>query len=96
MKQKQRKSKQLVQQWMTEDREQQTDALLKIRDMEGSTAPWISVEDEIPKRHKVVSLKGGEGVWNGKQWRVISFDLIVDKPLQWPVTHWQTLTDPPQ
>jgi hypothetical protein len=57
---------------------------------------WISVEDKMPEPDRLVIVKGGVAVF--RKWGVWITMTGRDsgKPIQWDVTHWMPLPEPPE
>lgn len=61
---------------------------------------WVSVEDELPKNAMPVIISGGCGHYSHKEKNWFT-NMEVDcygayRPIQWKVTHWQPLPEPPK
>lgn len=61
---------------------------------------WIACSDALPEDGKTVIVPGGigvyksQGAWGEPTWMSRMPD-SVDREIQWPVTHWMPLPDPP-
>ena len=55
---------------------------------------WISVKDRLPESNKLVIVSGGIARYNGMYW--FSETSQADRRIEWEVTHWQPLPEPPE
>jgi len=64
------------------------------------TYGWISVEDRLPEDQETVIIRGGCGYYchDDEVWysAISKNHLGVDAEIQWPVTHWMPLPEPPK
>ena len=57
---------------------------------------WISVEAELPEDRQFVIVSGGIA-YHGRdgRWMTATGCDLPGRPIQWEVTHWMPLPDPP-
>jgi hypothetical protein len=58
---------------------------------------WISVKDDMPRAGVVVIVEGGIAYHSPARgcWMTLTAEQYPGKEIQWPVTHWMPLPDPP-
>lgn len=57
---------------------------------------WISCKDEYPVPYQTVIVHGGIAYCNGKTWYTLTGEQYPGLPIQWIVTHWMPLPEPPK
>ncbi len=57
---------------------------------------WISVEDKLPDENTNVIVDGGIAYYRKGLWMTLTGELFPGKPIQWIVTHWMPLPEPPK
>lgn len=72
---------------------QESVAQLMHREEQGK---WISVKDSLPNTPKLVFVHGGVAYCNDGKWFTITGETWPGRIIQWPVTHWMPLPDPPE
>jgi len=56
---------------------------------------WISVKDQMPEALDTVIVRGGIGYFYSGKWFTLTGEAWPGKIIQWEVTHWMPLPDPP-
>ena len=57
---------------------------------------WISVKDRLPFRGDYVIIQGGCGYLSREDVWFTLMEGSPHRPIQWEVTHWMPLPDPPE
>jgi len=58
---------------------------------------WISVEDQLPGLNKTVIVDGGIAyLAHDRNWYTLTGEEYPGKVIQWTVTHWMPLPEPPE
>ena len=57
---------------------------------------WRSAEDELPFPGVVVLVAGGIGYIRGDAWYSLTSQAWPGRPIQWEVTHWRPMPEPPK
>ena len=60
-------------------------------------AEWIPVSERHPPSHQVVLVHGGIAFYREQsdEWFTLTGERYPGKPIQWNVTHWRILPEPP-
>ena len=54
---------------------------------------WIKVSDELPPKYRTVFVDGGCAYYgHNDKW----YSLIIERPIQWEVTHWMRIPRLPE
>ncbi len=56
---------------------------------------WIPVVERMPEHYETVLVPGGLALFDGSGWRTM-MGTDSGRLIQWPVTHWQPLPEPPK
>lgn len=55
---------------------------------------WIPIEERLPDTKELVIVHGGVAIYKDGEW-ITQTGLDAGRPIQWDVTHWMPLPDPP-
>jgi hypothetical protein len=56
---------------------------------------WIPVSERLPDDNTKVIVHGGIAYIRKGEWFTLTGERFPGKPIQWPVTHWMPLPEPP-
>lgn len=56
---------------------------------------WISVAEKLPEQGKKVLVSGGVACMREGVWYTGMEEPLFQRPIQWKVTHWMPLPNPP-